>query len=103
VARSCKYSSEPPGSGARELVIVSFLLKNVQDYVSFTKKKQSSPATRHGGSWAESSYAFMTSALDGGEWSASRPGRALPWERTPGTHCTGGSVDLRAGLDTQAR
>jgi hypothetical protein len=25
-----------------------------------------------------SSYSFMTSALDGGEWSASRPGRALP-------------------------
>jgi hypothetical protein len=25
-----------------------------------------------------SSYSFTTSALDGGEWSASRPGRALP-------------------------
>jgi hypothetical protein len=25
-----------------------------------------------------SSYSFPTSALDGGEWSASRPGRALP-------------------------
>jgi hypothetical protein len=25
-----------------------------------------------------SSYSFMTSALDGGEWSASRPGRTLP-------------------------
>jgi hypothetical protein len=25
-----------------------------------------------------SSYSFLTSALDGGEWSASRPGRALP-------------------------
>jgi hypothetical protein len=25
-----------------------------------------------------SSYSFSTSALDGGEWSASRPGRALP-------------------------
>jgi hypothetical protein len=24
-------------------------------------------------------------------------------ERTPGTHCTGGWVDLRAGLDTEAR
>jgi hypothetical protein len=24
-----------------------------------------------------SSYSFVTSALDGGEWSASRPGRAL--------------------------
>jgi hypothetical protein len=25
-----------------------------------------------------SSYSFLTSALDGGEWSASRPGRSLP-------------------------
>jgi hypothetical protein len=34
-----------------------------------------------GGAWGErrhSSYSFLTSALDGGEWSASRPGRALP-------------------------
>jgi hypothetical protein len=39
-----------------------------------------------------------------GEWTASRPGRAFtPGERTPGTHCTGGWVDPRAGLDTEAR
>jgi hypothetical protein len=44
----------------------------------------------------------MTSELDGGEWSSSRPGRALPpGERTPGTHCTGGWVGPRAGLDTE--
>jgi hypothetical protein len=50
------------------------------------------------------SYSFTTSALDGGEWSASRPGRALaPRERTPDTHCTGGWVGPRAGLDTEAR
>jgi hypothetical protein len=30
-----------------------------------------------------SSYSFTTSALDGGEWSASRPGRALPPEKGP--------------------
>jgi hypothetical protein len=67
----------------------------------------SSPATRHGGAWRErrySSYSFTTSALDGSEWSASRPGRAFtPGERTPGTHCTGGWVGLRAGLDTEDR
>jgi hypothetical protein len=43
--------------------------------------KVSSPATRHGGAWGErkySSYSFLTSALDGGEWSASGSGRALP-------------------------
>jgi hypothetical protein len=40
-----------------------------------------------------SSYSFTTSALDRGEWSESRPGRAFtPGERTPGTHCTGGWV-----------
>jgi hypothetical protein len=40
-----------------------------------------SPATRHGGAWGERRYrscSFLTSALDGGEWSASRPGYALP-------------------------
>jgi hypothetical protein len=32
---------------------------------------------------AYSSYSFSTSALDGGEWSASRPGRALPPGKGP--------------------
>jgi hypothetical protein len=44
-------------------------------------KKDSSPSTRHGGAWGErrySSYSFTTSALEGSEWSASRPGRDLP-------------------------
>jgi hypothetical protein len=30
-----------------------------------------------------SSYSFLTSALDGGEWSASRPGPALPQGKDP--------------------
>jgi hypothetical protein len=51
-----------------------------------------------------SSYSFSTSALDGGEWSTSRPGRAFTsGERIPGTHCTGGWVGPRSGLDTEAR
>jgi hypothetical protein len=36
--------------------------------------------------WGEriySSYSFMTSAVDGGEWSASHPGHALLWGREP--------------------
>jgi hypothetical protein len=56
--------------------------------------------------WGEkySSYSFSTSALDGGEWSASRPGpRFSSGQRTTGTHCTGGWVGPRAGLDTQVR
>jgi hypothetical protein len=35
-------------------------------------------------------HIFLTSALAGGEWSASRPGRFTPGERAPGTHWIGG-------------
>jgi hypothetical protein len=41
----------------------------------------------------------LTSALAGGEWSASRPGRFTPRERAPSTHWIGGWVDPRAGLN----
>jgi hypothetical protein len=44
-------------------------------------------------------HIFLTSALGGGEWSASRPGRSNPGERAPVTHWVGGWVDHRAGLD----
>jgi hypothetical protein len=42
---------------------------------------------------------FLTSALDGGEWSASRPGRFIPGEIAAGIHCMGGWVGSRASLD----
>jgi hypothetical protein len=42
---------------------------------------------------------ILTSALDGGEWSASRPGCFTPRERGPSTHWIGGWVGPRAGLD----
>jgi hypothetical protein len=42
---------------------------------------------------------FLTSALVGGEWSASRPCRFIPGERAPSTHWIGGWVGPRAGLD----
>jgi hypothetical protein len=45
-------------------------------------------------------HAFLTSALDGGEWSALRPGRFTPRERAPGTPWIGGWVGSRAVLDT---
>jgi hypothetical protein len=48
-------------------------------------------------------HIFLTSALAGGEWSASRPGRFRPGETAPGTHWTGGWVDPRAGLDMEKR
>jgi hypothetical protein len=44
-------------------------------------------------------HVFLTSALVGGEWSASRPGSFTPGERASGTHCwIVGWVGLRAGL-----
>jgi hypothetical protein len=48
-------------------------------------------------------HAFLTSVLDGGEWSASRPGRFAPTERAPGTHWRGGWVGPRAVLDAVVR
>ena len=44
-------------------------------------------------------HIFLTSALAGGEWSASRPCRFTHEERDPGTHWIGGCVDPRARLD----
>jgi hypothetical protein len=43
-------------------------------------------------------HVFLTSALVGGEWSASHPGRFTHGERAPGTHWTGGWVGPSAGL-----
>jgi hypothetical protein len=44
-------------------------------------------------------HIFLTSALVGGEWSASRPDRFIPGERAPDTHWIGGWMGPRAGLD----
>jgi hypothetical protein len=49
--------------------------------------------------WRYSSTHSLTSALDGGEWSASRPGRFTLMERAPITHWIGGWVGSRAILD----
>jgi hypothetical protein len=67
----------------------------------FFKQSRYTPWRRLGGE-EYSPYSFSTTALDVGEWSVSRPGRAFtPGERTPGTHCTGGWVGPRAGLNTE--
>jgi hypothetical protein len=44
-------------------------------------------------------HAFLTSTLYGGEWSASRPSRFTPREKTLDTHGIRGWVGLRAVLD----
>jgi hypothetical protein len=41
----------------------------------------------------------LTSTLDGGEWTGSRPCRFTPREREPGTHWIGGWVGPRTVLD----
>jgi hypothetical protein len=51
------------------------------------------------GEWRYSSTHSLTSALDWGEWSASRPGLFTPRERALGTHWIGGWVGPIAVLD----
>jgi hypothetical protein len=51
------------------------------------------------GEWRYRSTHSLTSALDGGEWSTSRPGRFTPKERAPGTHWIGGWMGPRTVLD----
>jgi hypothetical protein len=51
------------------------------------------------GEWEYSSTHSLTSALDGGKWSALRPGRFTSRERAPDTHWIGGWVGPRAVLD----
>jgi hypothetical protein len=46
---------------------------------------------------------FFTSALAGGEWPASRPGRFILKERITGTHWIGEWVDPRTGLNNVER
>jgi len=48
-------------------------------------------------------HVFLTSALDWGEWSASRPGRFTSRERVPDTRWIWGLVGLRAVLDAVVR
>jgi hypothetical protein len=50
-----------------------------------------------------SSYSFLASALDRGEWLASHSCRFYPRERTPGSQWIGSCVDLRDGLETETR
>jgi hypothetical protein len=47
--------------------------------------------------------ALLTSAQDGGEWSASRLSHFTPSERTPGTQWIGSWVGPRAGLHVEMK
>jgi hypothetical protein len=55
------------------------------------------------GKWRYSSTHSLTSALDGGEWSASRPGRFTRQGKRSGTHWIGGWVGPRTVLNAVKR
>jgi hypothetical protein len=48
-------------------------------------------------------HSFSTSALEGGEWTASRPCRFTRVKGTPGVHCVGGWLGTRTGLHVLKR
>jgi hypothetical protein len=48
-------------------------------------------------------HVFMTTAVVGGEWLASRPDRSNPGEKAPGTHGIGVWVGPRTDLDKMER
>jgi hypothetical protein len=85
---------------ARDPPPVNFVVStNMTDLYSGGSKDVPLPSCRRQREKEKSSYSFLTSALHGSEWSASRPGL----ERTTGTHWVGGCVGPRDGLDTEAR
>jgi hypothetical protein len=91
--RRCLYASSPT-----ELHTCKYILCDVKVKLSLCFNW----APLHEGvlgEWRYSSTHYLTSALDGGERSASRPGRFTPRERAPGTHWIGGCVGPRAVLD----
>jgi hypothetical protein len=45
-------------------------------------------------------HIFMTTELDGGEWSVSHTGRFIPGGKNSGIHCIGDWMDPRAGLNS---
>jgi hypothetical protein len=49
--------------------------------------------------WGRWTIVPPLSALDGGEWSASRPCHCTPGKEPPVPHCIGGWAGLRDGLD----
>jgi hypothetical protein len=53
--------------------------------------------------WSHSSTYSVTLAIDGGEWSTSRPGRFTPRKIATGAHWIGGWMGSRTGLDTVSK
>jgi hypothetical protein len=108
---SCRLSN--PSRPAHSLITIltehSFCIKKTLTNLKFkckVKLKLSlcfNWAPRHEGvlgEWGYNSTHSLTSALDGGEWLASLPGRFTPREKAPGTLWIGGWVGPTAVLNT---
>jgi hypothetical protein len=81
---------------AMQYSIFLFCRQKVKFFLYITK------APHHKDVLGERRYTFthsLNSAIDGGEWSASRPGRFTPRERATDTHFIGGWVGPTTGLD----
>jgi hypothetical protein len=94
--RCTKWTQLSPHHTMKNCNLGSYPLGKVKLSLCLTNQ-----ALYHEGVWGVdvSIHIFLTSALVGGEWSASRSDRFIPGERAPGTHCIGGWLGLRAGLN----
>jgi hypothetical protein len=88
-----------PQSIQQNSILPSISLTTQYPWSSCALFQLSTTPWRRIGEWRYGFTNFLTSALDGGEWSASLPGRFTPRERTPGTHRIGGWVGPRVVLD----
>jgi hypothetical protein len=91
LAEPCEHGNEPCGS----------IKVNVKLSLCFFLTKHHTMKEYCG--VEEDLHAFLTSTLNGGEWSASRPGCFTPRERAPGTHWIGGWVGPRTCMDVVAK
>jgi hypothetical protein len=99
----CGYRKWPPDADN----IYEHRLLNKQPYRTGQRSRNSFILNSRGGrlefrhAWlmAPPGICWITSALAGSEWSASRPGRFTSGERAPGTHWMGGWVGPRIGPD----
>jgi hypothetical protein len=82
--------------------VVNYLLFYALRQLKVSKLSRYTPWWRFWGGGGIT-YSFLTSALEGGEWSASRPGRALPPGKGPPVPFDRRWVDPRADLDAEAR
>jgi hypothetical protein len=69
---------------------------------TYIQKAKSCLTTRHEGAWGRGGTAPTHSRPRHYMGVSGQRPRFTPGERTPGTHCTGGWVGPRAGLDTEA-